>query len=100
MHLVTDWPKEVVIQNKSTKYWTNFLELMDVVFSSRSGDFWAALGGKKEYQTSKSLQNMVKAPRLFGCSNKTGRLTVSETIRVQLVCYQGSYICFRCGTLY
>uniref|UniRef100_A0A8C3A2K1 Scinderin like b n=1 Tax=Cyclopterus lumpus TaxID=8103 RepID=A0A8C3A2K1_CYCLU len=41
-------------------------------------DFWAALGGKKDYQTSKSLQNMVNAPRLFGCSNKTGRLTVEE----------------------
>uniref|UniRef100_A0A665UIL6 Gelsolin-like n=1 Tax=Echeneis naucrates TaxID=173247 RepID=A0A665UIL6_ECHNA len=37
-------------------------------------DFWSALGGKKDYQTSKSLQNMVKPPRLFGCSNKTGRL--------------------------
>ncbi|CAG5896928.1 unnamed protein product [Menidia menidia] len=31
-----------------------------------------------EYQTSKSLQNMVKPPRLFGCSNKTGRLIVEE----------------------
>uniref|UniRef100_A0A4W6FEV9 Scinderin like b n=1 Tax=Lates calcarifer TaxID=8187 RepID=A0A4W6FEV9_LATCA len=41
-------------------------------------DFWSALGGKKDYQTSKSLQNMVKAPRLFGCSNKTGRLIVSD----------------------
>ncbi|KAK9538992.1 hypothetical protein VZT92_004128 [Zoarces viviparus] len=45
---------------------------------SEPGDFWAALGGKKDYQTSKSLQNMVNAPRLFGCSNKTGRLSVEE----------------------
>ncbi|XP_077955214.1 scinderin like b isoform X2 [Gasterosteus aculeatus] len=45
---------------------------------SEPADFWAALGGKKGYQTSKSLQNTVKAPRLFGCSNKTGRLTVEE----------------------
>ncbi|XP_068458874.1 scinderin like b isoform X1 [Clinocottus analis] len=45
---------------------------------SEPGDFWAALGGKKDYQTSKSLQNMVKAPRLFGCSNKTGKLSVEE----------------------
>uniref|UniRef100_A0A8D3A0V6 Scinderin like b n=1 Tax=Scophthalmus maximus TaxID=52904 RepID=A0A8D3A0V6_SCOMX len=37
-------------------------------------DFWSALGGKKDYQTSKSLQNVVRLPRLFGCSNKTGRL--------------------------
>ncbi|KAM9322115.1 scinderin like b [Pholidichthys leucotaenia] len=41
-------------------------------------DFWSALGGKKEYQTSTSLQNMIKPPRLFGCSNKTGRLIVEE----------------------
>ncbi|KAM4604871.1 scinderin like b [Polymixia lowei] len=40
--------------------------------------FWQALGGKKDYQTSKSLQNMIKPPRLFGCSNKTGRLIVEE----------------------
>uniref|UniRef100_A0A8C4ES22 Scinderin like b n=1 Tax=Dicentrarchus labrax TaxID=13489 RepID=A0A8C4ES22_DICLA len=42
------------------------------------GDFWSALGGKKEYQTSKSLQNVVSPPRLFGCSNKIGRLVVEE----------------------
>ncbi|KAF3858783.1 hypothetical protein F7725_011984 [Dissostichus mawsoni] len=39
------------------------------------------LGGnptQKTYQTSKSLQNVVKPPRLFGCSNKTGRLIVEK----------------------
>ncbi|KAM7379088.1 hypothetical protein PAMP_004662 [Pampus punctatissimus] len=41
-------------------------------------EFWSALGGKKDYQTSKSLQNMVKPPRLFGCSNKTGTIVVEE----------------------
>ncbi|KAK7945167.1 hypothetical protein WMY93_000895 [Mugilogobius chulae] len=41
-------------------------------------DFWSALGGKKEYQTSKALRNVVTPPRLFGCSNKTGRLIVEE----------------------
>uniref|UniRef100_A0A8C7M7G8 Macrophage-capping protein n=1 Tax=Oncorhynchus kisutch TaxID=8019 RepID=A0A8C7M7G8_ONCKI len=40
--------------------------------------FWSALGGKKEYQTSSGLQKMVKPPRLFGCSNKTGRLIAEE----------------------
>uniref|UniRef100_A0A8C0YH93 Scinderin like a n=1 Tax=Cyprinus carpio carpio TaxID=630221 RepID=A0A8C0YH93_CYPCA len=40
--------------------------------------FWSALGGKKDYQTSKSLQKTVKPPRLFGCSNKTGRLIAEE----------------------
>uniref|UniRef100_A0A4W4DXR2 Gelsolin-like domain-containing protein n=1 Tax=Electrophorus electricus TaxID=8005 RepID=A0A4W4DXR2_ELEEL len=40
--------------------------------------FWSTLGGKKDYQTSSSLQKTVKPPRLFGCSNKTGRLIVEE----------------------
>ncbi|XP_039985475.1 scinderin like a [Xiphias gladius] len=40
--------------------------------------FWAALGGKKVYQTSKILQKPVRPPRLFGCSNKTGRLIAEE----------------------
>ncbi|KAK3575278.1 hypothetical protein QTP86_023396, partial [Hemibagrus guttatus] len=40
--------------------------------------FWSALGGKKDYQTSISLQKTVKSPRLFGCSNKTGRLIAEE----------------------
>ncbi|XP_034558453.1 scinderin like b [Notolabrus celidotus] len=40
-------------------------------------EFWSALGGKKEYQTSRSLQKLIN-PRLFGCSNKTGRLIVEE----------------------
>uniref|UniRef100_A0A673XEG1 Macrophage-capping protein n=1 Tax=Salmo trutta TaxID=8032 RepID=A0A673XEG1_SALTR len=43
-----------------------------------SAGFWSALGGKKEYQTSSCLQKMVKPPRLFGCSNKTGRLIAEE----------------------
>uniref|UniRef100_A0A671QK08 Adseverin-like n=1 Tax=Sinocyclocheilus anshuiensis TaxID=1608454 RepID=A0A671QK08_9TELE len=48
----------------------------DVVEGKEPGEtgFWSALGGKKEYQTSPTLQKMVKPPRLFGCSNKTGRL--------------------------
>uniref|UniRef100_UPI003AB00659 scinderin isoform X3 n=1 Tax=Centroberyx gerrardi TaxID=166262 RepID=UPI003AB00659 len=43
-------------------------------------DFWAALGGKAEYQTSARLENqiMTHPPRLFGCSNKTGRFIVEE----------------------
>ncbi|KAM9848314.1 scinderin like a [Aulostomus maculatus] len=40
--------------------------------------FWTALGGKKEYQTSRALQRTVRPPRLFGCSNKTGRLIAEE----------------------
>ncbi|XP_052333241.1 scinderin like b [Oncorhynchus keta] len=50
----------------------------DVSEGKEPAGFWSALGGKKEYQTSKGLQNMVKPPRLFGCSNKTGCLSVEE----------------------
>uniref|UniRef100_A0A669BVG9 Scinderin n=1 Tax=Oreochromis niloticus TaxID=8128 RepID=A0A669BVG9_ORENI len=43
-------------------------------------NFWAELGGKEEYQTSERLesQSMTHPPRLFGCSNKTGRFTIEE----------------------
>ncbi|KAI1902423.1 hypothetical protein AGOR_G00044610 [Albula goreensis] len=43
-------------------------------------EFWAALGGKTEYQTSELLEreNITHAPRLFACSNKTGRFTIEE----------------------
>uniref|UniRef100_A0A673JGF2 Macrophage-capping protein n=1 Tax=Sinocyclocheilus rhinocerous TaxID=307959 RepID=A0A673JGF2_9TELE len=50
----------------------------DVVEGKEPAGFWSALGGKKEYQTSPTLQKMAKPPRLFGCSNKTGRLVVEE----------------------
>ncbi|KAK0133564.1 Adseverin [Merluccius polli] len=43
-------------------------------------DFWDALGGKCDYQTSEKLQSqsMSHPVRLFGCSNKTGRFIVEE----------------------
>ncbi|KAM7410585.1 hypothetical protein PAMA_001831 [Pampus argenteus] len=50
----------------------------EVAETEEPDDFWAALGGKKEYQTSKTLRNTIRAPRLFGCSNKTGRLIAEE----------------------
>ncbi|XP_071782366.1 scinderin like a [Centroberyx gerrardi] len=50
----------------------------EVAESKEPAGFWSALGGKKEYQTSKSLQKMVQSLRLFGCSNKTGRLIADE----------------------
>ncbi|KAM3876568.1 scinderin like a [Diretmus argenteus] len=49
-----------------------------VAESKEPAGFWSALGGKTEYQTSRSLQKMVRPPRLFGCSNKTGRLIAEE----------------------
>ncbi|KAG7469644.1 hypothetical protein MATL_G00131020 [Megalops atlanticus] len=43
-------------------------------------DFWAALGGKKEYQTSPRLEckTIIHPPHLFACSNKTGKFTIEE----------------------
>ncbi|XP_026801974.3 scinderin like b [Pangasianodon hypophthalmus] len=65
---------------KDAKYVVSFLggKPTDVAEGKEPAGFWAALGGKKEYQTSTTLKNTIKPPRLFGCSNKTGRLTVEE----------------------
>ncbi|XP_044534779.1 adseverin [Gracilinanus agilis] len=43
-------------------------------------EFWNALGGKKPYQTSALLESQAceHPPRLFGCSNKTGRFLIEE----------------------
>ncbi|CAB1332128.1 unnamed protein product [Coregonus sp. 'balchen'] len=65
----------------AAQYVTSFLgggRATEVSEGKEPAGFWSALGGKKEYQTSKNLQKMVKPPRLFGCSNKTGRLIAEE----------------------
>ncbi|XP_021109827.1 adseverin isoform X2 [Heterocephalus glaber] len=43
-------------------------------------EFWTSLGGKKEYQTSPLLETQAEdhPPRLYGCSNKSGRFTIEE----------------------
>ncbi|CAM4518876.1 unnamed protein product [Lepidochelys olivacea] len=43
-------------------------------------EFWTALGGKKKYQTSAQLltESEDHPPRLYGCSNKTGRFIIEE----------------------
>ncbi|XP_072269050.1 scinderin [Pyxicephalus adspersus] len=43
-------------------------------------EFWSALGGKKSYQTSPLLGSQLEdhPPRLFGCSNKSGRFVIEE----------------------
>uniref|UniRef100_A0A8C2YYE4 Advillin n=1 Tax=Cyclopterus lumpus TaxID=8103 RepID=A0A8C2YYE4_CYCLU len=43
-------------------------------------EFWELLGGKAPYASGKRLQQMVSdhQPRLFECSNKTGRFIVTE----------------------
>ncbi|XP_075684887.1 scinderin-like [Rhinoderma darwinii] len=42
--------------------------------------FWTTLGGKNKYQTSPLLETQLEdhPPKLFGCSNKTGRFLVEE----------------------
>ncbi|XP_034455639.1 adseverin [Hippoglossus hippoglossus] len=51
-----------------------------IMEGSEPDEFWDALGGKTEYQTSDRLesQTMTHPPRLFGCSNKTGRFIIDE----------------------
>ncbi|CAH2316651.1 gelsolin isoform X2 [Pelobates cultripes] len=43
-------------------------------------DFWEHLGGKAPYRTSPRLKDKLNAhpPRLFACSNKTGRFIIEE----------------------
>lgn len=64
----------------AAKHVTSFLggSATEVAEGKEPAAFWSALGGKREYQTSRSLQKTVKPPRLFGCSNKTGRLIAEE----------------------
>uniref|UniRef100_A0A3Q4BNU7 Gelsolin-like domain-containing protein n=1 Tax=Mola mola TaxID=94237 RepID=A0A3Q4BNU7_MOLML len=52
--------------------------ITEVEETKEPDNFWAALGGKGEYQTSQTLQKTIKPPRLFACSNKTGKLIAEE----------------------
>ncbi|KAI5152649.1 Villin-1 [Manis pentadactyla] len=51
-----------------------------VVEGQEPANFWMALGGKAPYASSKRLQaeNMAITPRLFECSNQTGRFLATE----------------------
>uniref|UniRef100_A0A4W3I1K7 Macrophage-capping protein n=1 Tax=Callorhinchus milii TaxID=7868 RepID=A0A4W3I1K7_CALMI len=51
-----------------------------IIEENEPDDFWKSLDGKKEYQTSALLQSGSDdhPPRLFGCSNKTGRFIIEE----------------------
>ncbi|XP_006867873.1 PREDICTED: villin-1 isoform X2 [Chrysochloris asiatica] len=51
-----------------------------VVEGQEPANFWMALGGKAPYANSKRLQEetLAIAPRLFECSNKTGRFLATE----------------------
>ncbi|XP_049576801.1 scinderin like a [Syngnathus scovelli] len=51
----------------------------EVAETKEPDNFWKVLGGRKDYQTSLVLQNTkVWQPRLFGCSNASGRINVEE----------------------
>ncbi len=43
-------------------------------------EFWSALGGKTEYASDKYLAEVLPSnpPRLFQCSNASGRFNVEE----------------------
>ncbi|DAA32387.1 villin-1 [Bos indicus] len=51
-----------------------------VVEGQEPANFWLALGGKAPYASTKRLQeeNLVITPRLFECSNQTGRFLATE----------------------
>lgn len=51
-----------------------------VVEGQEPDQFWIALGGKAPYASTRRLQeeNMVITPRLFECSNQTGRFLATE----------------------
>ncbi|XP_068599081.1 advillin [Brachionichthys hirsutus] len=54
-----------------------------IVESQEPVEFWELLGGKAPYANAKRLQQVVSdhQPRLFECSNKTGRFVVTEVTR-------------------
>ncbi|XP_067825870.1 gelsolin-like isoform X2 [Heptranchias perlo] len=52
----------------------------EIAEGSEPGEFWGILGGKADYRTSLRLKNKmdIHPPRLFACSNKTGRFVIEE----------------------
>ena len=55
-------------------------EVVKVPEGSEPEEFWAALGGKGEYASNNWLAQELPnyPPRLFQCSNATGKFTVEE----------------------
>ncbi len=55
-------------------------EVVKVGEGSEPQEFWAALGGKGEYASNKWLAEELPShpPRLFQCSNASGRFSVEE----------------------
>uniref|UniRef100_A0A8D2LUQ2 Scinderin n=1 Tax=Varanus komodoensis TaxID=61221 RepID=A0A8D2LUQ2_VARKO len=69
-------------EEKGAQYTANILKCQTVRIDEgqEPEEFWSALGGKKKYQTSAQLQTDSEdhPPRLYGCSNKTGRFIIEE----------------------
>ncbi|XP_074125341.1 scinderin [Sminthopsis crassicaudata] len=69
-------------EEKGARYLSSVLQCQTarVPEGQEPEEFWDALGGKKAYQTSPLLEAQVEdhPPRLFGCSNKTGRFLIEE----------------------
>ncbi|KAK6491155.1 adseverin-like [Huso huso] len=69
-------------EEKGANYLTEVLHFKAnrLVEGEEPAEFWDALGGKKGYQTSVLLESktMEHPPRLYACSNKTGRFTIEE----------------------
>ncbi|XP_040208198.1 adseverin-like [Rana temporaria] len=67
---------------KGAEYLVKFLKCntTKVLEGQEPDAFWKSLGGKKDYQTSPLLETQLDdhPPKLFGCSNKTGRFLVEE----------------------
>ncbi|XP_069769843.1 scinderin-like [Narcine bancroftii] len=69
-------------EEKGAQYLTTVLQCKAIrITEGKEPDiFWNSLGGKKEYQTSAMLESRENyfQPRLFACSNKTGRFIIEE----------------------
>ncbi|OCT74043.1 hypothetical protein XELAEV_18033006mg [Xenopus laevis] len=69
-------------EEKAAEYIANVLKckISKIAEGQEPGEFWNALNGKKTYQTSALLESksIIHPPRLFGCSNKTGRFLIEE----------------------
>ncbi|XP_031441839.1 adseverin [Clupea harengus] len=70
-------------EEAGAQYISQVLQCSDITRfkeGQETGEFWAALGGKMEYQTSERLESQTNChtPRLFACSNKTGRFVIEE----------------------
>nr|XP_033801615.1 villin-1 isoform X1 [Geotrypetes seraphini]XP_033801616.1 villin-1 isoform X1 [Geotrypetes seraphini]XP_033801617.1 villin-1 isoform X1 [Geotrypetes seraphini]XP_033801619.1 villin-1 isoform X1 [Geotrypetes seraphini] len=70
-------------EREMAKYVTDFIsrgEKVVIAEGQEPNEFWAALGGKSQYANNKRLQEESQdvTPRLFECSNKTGKFIATE----------------------